>query len=214
MKSRIKRQGSTELPRFVVGALATAGASAASAATVQISFANNYVSSSGGANLVADLTGDGTAESLFCSNSGQLALLFRPSHAYGKAQAIYLAAGVVDYYAKVADAGPNVIVRNGVASKQGLANFVFTDPRINSGQPSNGFLDLTATAGPGKLEVKINRLIFDSSSTVAPTGASTGSFYSEWTASVAAVPEPSSSLGLLALGAGGLLIRRRKEQAA
>jgi hypothetical protein len=54
--------------------------------------------------------------------------------------------------------------------------------------------------------VQIHRLIFDDAFTTAPTGltsASTG--IQEWSA----VPEPSS-LGLLALGAGGLLARRRR----
>ena len=56
----MKRQGSTELPRFMVGVLATAAASTASGATVQISFANNVVSSATGTtNFVGDLTGTG-----------------------------------------------------------------------------------------------------------------------------------------------------------
>ena len=58
--------------------------------------------------------------------------------------------------------------------------------------------------------VELSRLIFDAASATAPTGltsASTG--IGEWVA----VPEPSS-LGLLALGAGGLLARRRRSQAA
>ena len=57
----MKRQGSTALPRFIVGALATAGASAASGATVQITFANNYVANTangGLTNFNGDLTGD------------------------------------------------------------------------------------------------------------------------------------------------------------
>jgi hypothetical protein len=62
MKTKIKRQGSTELPRFAGGALAIAGASTANAATVQISFANNLVNYSGYANFVPDLTGDGVAD--------------------------------------------------------------------------------------------------------------------------------------------------------
>ena len=62
MKTKMKRQGSTELPRFAGGALAIAGASAANAATVQISFANNLVHYGGYANFVPDLTGDGVAD--------------------------------------------------------------------------------------------------------------------------------------------------------
>jgi hypothetical protein len=60
MTTKMKRQGSTELPRFAAGALAIAGASAANAASVvQITFANNMVSYSTGVTLfVADLSGD------------------------------------------------------------------------------------------------------------------------------------------------------------
>ena len=57
----MKRQGSTELPRFAVGALAVAGASAANGATVQITFANNYVANTANGGLTSfdgDLTGD------------------------------------------------------------------------------------------------------------------------------------------------------------
>ena len=60
MKAKIERQGSNEIPRFAVGAHAIAGASAASGATVQITFANNYISSlTGTGSFAADLTGDG-----------------------------------------------------------------------------------------------------------------------------------------------------------
>ena len=61
MKTKMKRQGSTELPRFAVGALAVAGASAANGATVQITFANNYVANTANGGLTSfdgDLTGD------------------------------------------------------------------------------------------------------------------------------------------------------------
>jgi hypothetical protein len=55
------------------------------------------------------------------------------------------------------------------------------------------------------------RFIFDDASGVAPTGVSHSSAaYPEYGA---AVPEPSG-LGLLALGAGGLLARRRRAMAA
>lgn len=55
----------TELSRFIVGALATGGASMANGATVQITFANNYVANianGGGANFNGDLTGDSISD--------------------------------------------------------------------------------------------------------------------------------------------------------
>jgi len=59
--------------------------------------------------------------------------------------------------------------------------------------------------------VDVHRFIFDDSGLGAPTGvAHANAAYPEYGA---AVPEPSG-LGLLALGAGGLLARRRRAMAA
>lgn len=77
---------------------------------------------------------------------------------------------------------------------------------------TNGWLDISASSGPAGLEVRINRLIFDDASTTAPSGvAYTDSDYPKWEGT--AVPEPSS-FGMLALGAGGLLARRRRAKQA
>ncbi len=57
--------------------------------------------------------------------------------------------------------------------------------------------------------IVLTRLVFDDASvTLSKSGLSTSATYSEFVA----VPEPSS-LGLLALGAGGLLARRRRQAA-
>ena len=61
MKSRMKQTRSTKLQRFIVGGLATAAASGANGATVQISFPNNVVNSTsqgGQVDFLADLSGD------------------------------------------------------------------------------------------------------------------------------------------------------------
>ena len=59
----MKRQESTELPRFAVGALAIAGASAANGAqVVQITFTGSYISRPGGNHIVSDYGGDGVAD--------------------------------------------------------------------------------------------------------------------------------------------------------
>ena len=69
-----------------------------------------------------------------------------------------------------------------------------------------------ATTGTSA-SLKIHRLIFDDASTAAPSGvAFTDEAYREW--GVSAVPEPGSNLALLALGAGGLTLRRRLKRAA
>ncbi len=201
----MKRQGSTELPRFAVGALAIAGASAANGATVQISFANNVVSSATGAtNFVSDLTGDrafDVAELIFDGQAAQLRPIGDGS-AYAVAEFLIGSMFVVGF-----SGGVNTYMGYGnvPVSKRRLVPFAFSDGRIGVGTRS-GWLDVTARGVIGLYEVQIHRLIFDDASTTAPTGltsASTG--IAEWSA----VPEPSS-LGLLALGAGGLLARRRR----
>jgi hypothetical protein len=60
--------------------------------------------------------------------------------------------------------------------------------------------------------VTVNRLVFDDATGDAISGLSVShAAYAEYVP--AAVPEPSG-LGLLALGAGGLLARRRRAMAA
>jgi hypothetical protein len=61
--------------------------------------------------------------------------------------------------------------------------------------------------------VQIHRLIFDHAGGPAPTGVTSASTdIPDW--EVSAVPEPGSNLALLALGAGGLTLRRRLKRAA
>jgi hypothetical protein len=210
MKTKMKRQGSTELPRFVVGALAAAGASAANATTVQISFPNNVVSSATGTtNFVGDLTGDGTMDVSPLVGDGLSAQL-RPigaGSAYARAGFLIgpmfsVALGGISYNASAPD----------VLLKRRLVSFSFSDGLIGVGTRS-GWLDVSARGTLGLYEVQIHRLIFDDASPTAPTGLtweSTG--IPEWT--VAAVPEPGSNLALLALGAGGLTLRRRLKRMA
>ena len=212
MKLKMKRQGSTELPRFIVGALATAGASTASGATVQISFANNVVSSATGlTNFVADLTGDGNPEvnGLLANGLAYVGVGRGGAAAqtlYGSSYRVFLYNGV---------ARPWVVYDIGTGNRggRGLLPIAFSDSRINAGATTSGWLDVGALAGATLLEVQIHRLFFDNESTTAPTGLtweSTG--IPGW--QVSAVPEPGSNLALLALGAGGLTLRRRLKRAA
>ena len=206
----MKIQRQTELPRFIVGALAAAGASAASGATVQISFANNVVSSvTGTTSFTADLTGDGENEGLRGSYAAnrfaklEYGIFARAGYARGTAVSGFAYVG--SFIRGLQKNGP------GGADTRGLVAFSFRDARSNAGAVTAGWLDIEARATVGvEYRVQIHRMIFDDSSTSLPTGltsASTG--IQEWSA----VPEPSS-LGLLALGAGGLLARRRRAMAA
>jgi hypothetical protein len=185
---------------------------------VQISFANNVVSmSSGLGNFVADLTGD-----LAGDVWGQV----NPSRYVGVLGrgAVFLSSILGAAYT---DTGGKVYLgasrANGSRGYRQLVPFLFTDQRINSGVVTGGFLDLEGVATGSSASLQIHRLIFDQDSTTRPTGltsATTG--INPWVAPAAppsgggtsAVPEASSSLGLLALGAGGLLTRRRQKRAA
>ena len=211
----MKRQGSTELPRFAVGALAIAGASAANAATVQITFTGSFISTTGGNHLVTDFGGDGVANLVGALGSSSVGV-----QAAGARPWIGLASGIIttngDRYA-FARAGPqeDSSLVAGVASvgARGLSPVSFADAKIRSGALTTGYLDITAYASqPGEKRVTVNRLIFDDATGGAIAGLSSAdSAFPGYIA--AAVPEPSS-LGLLALGAGGLLTRRRRSTAA
>ena len=206
MKTKMKRQGSTELSRFAVGALATAGASVASGATVQIAFANNVVSTATGiTNFVSDLTGDDFADiGARTSNrvSSRGAWVIWSTNKFAVASTDRARVKLPD------DQG----WKSGGVRK--VLPFSFTDPMINNGAVTSGLLDVEGYATRDIAQLQIHRLIFDDSSTTEPTGitsATTG--IGAWSAT-SAVPEASTSLGLLALGAGGILTRRRTSRKA
>jgi hypothetical protein len=88
---------------------------------------------------------------------------------------------------------------------------MFTEERVGL-ETIHGWLDVTASAISSLYDVQIHRLIFNDASTTAPTGLSSASTgIPEW--QVSAVPEPGSNRALLALGAGGLTLRRLKRAA-
>ncbi len=213
----MKRQGSNELPRFAVGALAIAGASAANAATVQITFTGSYISTTGGNHIVSDYGGDGVANLVGKITYKMVGLEDGLSSFVGEAAGRSdLGVGNDDMYSAsvwlrgAVPVGTNNWNNAAVVTHRGLVGIAFSDANIRSGALTNGWLDIAGYASePGEKKLTVHRLIFDNNSATAPTGLSSSSTgIGEWSA----VPEPSS-LGLLALGAGGLLARRRRQAA-
>jgi hypothetical protein len=211
MKSKMKIQRQTELPRFIVGALATAGASAASGATVQITINGSFISSSTGNHLDTDIGNDGVSDL-----SGEIA---NTNNGFGRVN-VYAVGNMAGRAAQIGSNGYAKIGNDpfvfgaGVQVSRKLVAFTLYDANVRAGASTRVYLDLTATGGAvgEKGRVDVHRFIFDDATggTIAGLNVNDAAF-TEYV--VPAVPEPSS-LGLLALGAGGLLARRRRAMAA
>jgi hypothetical protein len=211
MKTKMKRQGSTELPRFAVGAIAIAATTASSqASTVQITLTGNKISTTGGNQLVADLTGDLSADVSFISPTVAAGFV---SVAINGNYVMAMDGGAGTYFVDAMFAFGGVGVDSGGGSTPQAASFLnpitFTDQRINGGAPTGGWLQVNAyNTSATSHTVEFARLIFDDKNTTRPAFASIPGTQTEWSA----VPEPSSFL-LLTLGAGGLIARRRRQAA-
>ena len=213
-QTKIYRSAAKWLP----GAMALAATTASSqAATVQITLTGNKISSTGGNQLNADLTGDTVANLLLSfgsvSTEGVFAVL-------GDGGSPPVGTLIASYSTTAYFVGASFVSGGGVgvsyASDAGVQNIsylnpiTFTDSRINGGEQTEGWLQVNAfNTSATNHTVELSRLIFDDASTTRPAFASIPDVQTEW----GAVPEPSS-LGLLALGAGGLLLRRSRAKAA
>lgn len=185
------------------------------AATVQITLENNFYSTSGGSQLDGDLTGDGIADfawnvgSVFTSMTQGVRLNVNP----GSPGSGWVGALCFFSSSFVADAGLDGA--EGIASGFEPQSTIylnpisFSDERINGGELTEGFLETFAyNSSISDHGVEFTRLIFDDASTTRPEFEGIPEAQNEWTA----IPEPSS-LAMLALGAAGLSMRRRKAQA-
>lgn len=215
-QTKIDRSAAKWLP----GAMALAATTASSqAATVQITLAGNKISSTGGNQLNADLTGDTIADLVFAFSAlvgpgGVKAYVAKPGGGADGIGAEFVQSSPNFSYKADARFSNGVGVKSdsgpSVQSVSYLNPVTFSDSRINGGSPTGGWLQVNAfNTSASNHTMEFSRLIFDASSTTRPGFASIPGAQTEW----GAVPEPSS-LGLLALGAGGLLTRRRREKAA
>ena len=225
MKTTVSKTSLTQSLATVTGVLTTAVASSqASVVLNQITLSGNRLTI-GIYGLNADLTGDGTnditlqAGGVYTSYAnvvinGNNLSAERRSGFSGPSSSNFTMNFRVD--AKFANGGVGVGAQSGLSLQniKYLNPISFTDARINGGATTQGYLEVNAfNATFSNQVVALTRLVFNPNSTTMTTaGLSTGTTYTEWVAPAASIPEPSS-LGLLALGAGGLLARRRRQAA-
>jgi len=192
-------------------ALAAAGAStAATAATVQITFNNSFISTTSGNQLVTDFGVDGVNETFGMARSfrrgmgthfgwvsdfvaqarfaGAVGFTFASGRKVGSARRY----GTINGWNRV--------------EVQGVVGIKFTDAFIRAGAVTEGYLDVGAKG----FKVSVFR-VFCEAAGGAISGLAGFDAAAEYVGPT--VPEPPG-LGLLALGASGLLARRRRTMAA
>ncbi len=184
-------------------ALIGATTAASSAATVQITLTGNILTNTTAMDFNGDVTGDGIDDLGATTNMGTNVVSMDIAGSVAIAS-YYVTSNL--FYA----AGPSAYAS--AATPQTISDLIpvtFTDSRINGGVATSGFLDVTATnTSITEHSITLTRLIFDEMNPAAPTGP-----FADPLPEATLVPEPSS-LGLLALGAGGLAARRRRKNAA
>jgi len=201
--------------RFLATSLTTGlAASAGNAATVQITLIGNNFSTTTGNQLNADITGDlmpdiAISDSRLINSNTYKGVLVTINGS--GLSAVFDSASIFDARA----AFPNAVVGWGTGPVGGELSdrvafnpITFTDARINGGAVTQAYLQVEArNFSSSSHEISLLRVIFDDASTTRPTGnfAALSQTFTEFSA----VPEPSG-LSLLALGAGGLLARRRR----
>ena len=192
-------------------AATAAGVTASHANTVTINLVDNYISTSGGNHLNADLTGDGHPDltianvylfSGFYVNGNAGVSLNGVRASFGNESSGYprvLVAGMrlgsrtAHYYHRYATPYRSSVV-TGTPSLTGSIPVFFKDLHINGGAPTRGSLEVTVGPISPHGGIQLDSLTYNT-----PTPGSR----------LASVPDGGSSLALLAMGAGGILAFRR-----
>jgi hypothetical protein len=183
--------------KWMAGATAAtaAGVSASQAGLVTINLSNNFISATGGNHLNADLTGDGVPDVNIANpyykvvtgpTSNGLPVHNR-YYAHVELNGVHANAFFSnDFGSGFARLGSH----HSTYSVTGSIPITFTDLHFNNGAPTKGSLQVTVFSGNGRPETSIN---LDSLT-----------FHT---------PDNGSSLALLAMGVGGVLVLRRRRAA-
>ena len=159
----------------------------AQAGHITINLTGNYLSATGGNHLISHVTFGNYASPGYAIQYAALNLNSRTI--LGVA---FASSGKFIHGAAIASLASSIHISD-VPTPPVHASIPITftgDPRINNGLATPGFVDVTVTDGWGDVKINIDSYSYDS------------------------VPDQTSTLGLLALGAGGLLALRRSRLAA
>jgi hypothetical protein len=195
--------------QWMAGATAAtaAGVTASHASLVTINLSDNYISATGGNHLNADLTGDGHPD-LTIAGASYSRHFSRDQSGYISnvrvgLNGVYAGAGYDTYdiigFVALGSKSERFYQSSGARTVTGSIPIFFKDLHINAGAPTRGSLDVTVSS-IGSRPGGTATVQLDSVSYNAPGGGSRLGL---------SVPDQGSSLGLLAMGAGGVLALRR-----